>query len=220
MIKESTTVTAAKKTLRIAVLISGTGRTLSNLIHRISAGELSAEIALMIASTPTAKGIQHAEKENIPIRIIEKQHYASRELFSEAVFEACREAKVDYVIMGGYVLLLVIPPDFQNRVLNIHPSLIPAFSGQGYYGNHVHQAVLKYGAKLSGCTVHFVDNEYDHGPIILQKTVPVLESDTADKLNDRVFEQECVAYPEAIQLLAEDRISIDGRLVRIREKRT
>ena len=204
------------KILRLAVLISGTGRTLNNLIGKISEGTLSAEIALTISSTPNAKGLQFAEKANIPIHIIEKTDFDTRDAFSDEVFKACRAEKIDYVIMGGYLKLLKIPDDFKERVLNIHPSLVPAFCGQGFYGALVHEAVLKYGVKLSGCTVHFVDNEYDEGPVIIQKAVEVKENDTPDTLNDRVFEMECIAYPETIQLLAEGRIVVDGRRVKIK----
>ena len=108
-----------------------------------------------------------------------------------------------------------IPPDFANRVINIHPALIPSFCGQGYYGHHVHEAVLDYGVKVSGCTVHFVDNEYDHGPVILQRTVPVLEDDTPEVLAARVFEQETEALPDALQLMAEGRLVVEGRRVRV-----
>ena len=111
---------------------------------------------------------------------------------------------------------LVIPDDLENRVVNIHPALVPSFCGKGFYGHHVHEAALRYGVKLSGCTVHFVDNEYDHGPVILQKAVPVLDEDTPDSLADRVFAAECQAYPEALQLIAAGRVSVEGRCVRIR----
>ena len=206
--------------MKIGVLISGTGRSLHNILDRVADGTLSAEVVLVIASTPNAKGLQYAEKANIPIRIIEKKDFETQDLFSESVFAACREHKIDYAVMGGYVKLLTIPEDFENRVLNIHPSLVPAFSGKGFYGSLVHEAVIKYGAKLSGCTVHFVNNEYDRGPVILQKAIPVLETDTPDSLNDRVFETECIAYPEALQLLADKRITIEGRRIRIKEKKS
>jgi len=118
-------------------------------------------------------------------------------------------------VLGGFLKRLTIPEDFTNRVVNIHPALIPAFCGEGMYGHRVHEAVLQYGVKLSGCTVHFADNQYDHGPVILQKAVPVLDDDTPDSLQKRVFQAECQAYPEAIRLIAEDRVSVDGRRVRI-----
>ncbi|MCL2622991.1 MAG: phosphoribosylglycinamide formyltransferase [Planctomycetaceae bacterium] len=204
-----------KKRLSLAVLISGTGRTLKNLLERIEAGTLAADIRLVIASTPQAKGLQHAEQVNIPIKIIERKDHDSRETFSQAIFHHCDEADVDYIVLAGYIKLLAIPEAYKNRVLNIHPSLIPAFAGKGYFGDYVHQAVLQYGAKVTGCTVHFVDNEYDHGPVILQKVVEVSETDTVSSLNDRVFEIERVAYPEAIQLLAESKIRVDGRIVHV-----
>ena len=117
--------------------------------------------------------------------------------------------------MAGFLKRVTIAEDFANRVTNIHPGLIPAFCGHGFYGHHVHQAVIDYGAKLSGCTVHFADNQYDHGPVILQRAVPVLDDDTADTLAARVFEAECEAYPEAIQLIAQGRVRVEGRKVRI-----
>lgn len=203
------------KTLRIAVLISGTGRSLRNLVERIDDGTLSAKIELVISSSDTARGLQFAEMAAIPIRVIDRTDFHTQNEFSSVVFDACRAAKVDYVVMAGYLRKLGIPNDFQSRVLNIHPSLVPAFSGQGYYGQRVHTAVLEYGAKVSGCSVHFVNDDYDRGPVILQKVLEVREDDTPDTLNDRVFALECEAYPEAIQLLAEERISVQGRKVKI-----
>ncbi|MDR1957939.1 MAG: phosphoribosylglycinamide formyltransferase [Planctomycetaceae bacterium] len=203
------------KKLSLAVLISGTGRTLKNLLEHIEAGTLSAEVRVVIASTPHAKGLQYAEQASIPIHIVERQDYETRESFSEAIFRCCDEADVDNVILAGYIKLLEIPASYHNRVLNIHPSLIPAFSGKGYYGDHVHEAVLRYGAKVTGCTVHFVNNEYDRGPVILQRAIDVLEDDDVASLNQRVFEQERLAYPEAIQRLAEGKIKVEGNIVRV-----
>ena len=202
--------------LRLAVFISGTGRTLKNILDRIDAGQLTAEVCLVIASTPNARGLQFAEKAGVPIQMIERKDFDSRDEYSETMFQFCRQARVDLVVLGGFVKLLTLPEDFENRVLNIHPSLIPSFSGKGFYGHHVHEAVLKYGVKLSGCTVHFVDNQYDRGPVILQRAVPVLDDDTPYTLNDRVFEAECEGFPDALQLIATGRITLDGRKVRIR----
>lgn len=193
--------------LPIAVLISGTGRTLKNLIDRVEAGELDVDIRLVVSSSERAKGLQFAEQNNIPIAIVKSSEFQTTQEFSDVVFAACRDAKVKYVAMCGYLKLLAIPDDFTNRVLNIHPSLIPSFCGENYYGRRVHDAALRRGVKVSGATVHFVDNEYDHGPIILQKTVPVFDDDTVDSLSDRVLlDAEFVAYPEALQLLAENRV--------------
>ena len=203
--------------LPIAVLIAGTGRSLKNLIDKIDAGQLDADIRVVIASTSRAKGIQYAEKAMIPIEIIERSSFETVDSFSKAVFDRCIEAGVRYVIMAGYLQLLPIPESFNNKVINIHPSLIPSFCGKGFYGHRVHEAAIDYGVKVSGCTVHFVNNLYDNGPVILQKTVPVFDTDTAETLNDRVFyEAECAAYPEVIQLLAEGRVQVKGRRVMVR----
>ncbi|MBQ1337000.1 MAG: phosphoribosylglycinamide formyltransferase [Thermoguttaceae bacterium] len=193
----------------IAVLISGRGRTLRNILDKIDANELDVKINLVIGSK-NCYGLQFAEKKNIPTDVVESSQYSDIETFSEAVFAKCRRSMARYVVMAGYLSKLRIPHDFENRVLNIHPSLIPSFCGKGFYGRSVHEAALRQGVKVSGCTVHFVDNEYDHGPIILQKVVPVLEDDTTDTLSDRVlYDAEFKAYPEALQLLAEKKIQIE-----------
>ena len=193
----------------IAVLISGRGRTLRNILDKIDANELDVKINLVIGNK-NCYGLQFAEKKNIPTDVVESSQYSDIETFSEAVFAKCRRSMARYVVMAGYLSKLRIPHDFENRVLNIHPSLIPSFCGKGFYGRSVHEAALRQGVKVSGCTVHFVDNEYDHGPIILQKVVPVLEDDTTDTLSDRVlYDAEFKAYPEALQLLAEKKIQIE-----------
>ena len=201
--------------LRIAVLISGGGTTLRNFIEKINAGALNAELLLVVSSNPKAGGIKYAEEAEIPVAVIVRKEFGSREDFSAAIFERCGEAGVDVVAMGGFLKRLVIPEDFAGRVVNIHPALIPSFCGDGFYGHSVHEAVLEYGVKLSGCTVHFADNQYDHGPVILQKAVPVMDDDTPDTLAARVFQAECEAYPEALNLIAAGRVTIAGRCVRI-----
>lgn len=193
--------------LPIAVLISGTGRTLKNLIDRVEAGKLDVDIRLVVSSSERARGLQYADQNNIPIAIVKSSEFKTKEEFSETVFDACRKAKVEYVVMAGYLKLLAIPENFANRVLNIHPSLIPSFCGENYYGRRVHDAALQRGVKFSGATVHFVDNEYDHGPILMQRIVPVYDTDTVDSLSDRVlYDAEFVVYPEALQALAERRV--------------
>src|SRR5207237_10203077 len=132
--------------------------------------------------------------------------YPDCEQFSRLVFSLCDDANVDLVCCAGWLCLLDIPPKYQGRVMNIHPALLPSFGGKGMYGQRVHQAVMDHGCKVSGCTVHFVDNTYDNGPIILQRTCPVLDDDTADALAHRVFEEEKLAYPEAIQLFAQNHL--------------
>lgn len=208
-------VSNAKPPLRMAVLISGTGRSLKNMLEWIGDGRLTAEICLVLASTPSARGLQFAEKASVPIAVAERGKYPSQDAYSQAIFGQCRAAEAELVVLAGFIKRLTIPKDFENRVVNIHPALVPAFSGKGFYGHHVHEAVLEYGVKVSGCTVHFVDNEYDHGPVLLQKAVPVLDNDTLDTLESRVFDAECEAYPQALQLIAEGRVSLEGRRVRI-----
>lgn len=188
-----------KPSLRLAVLISGSGSTLQNLIDRTGAAELPATIVGVVASRVGIFGIGRAERAHLPVRVVERKPVAT---FSERVFAAVRASEPDFVILAGWLQLLQIPADFENRVLNIHPSLLPAFGGPGMYGRHVHEAVLASGATVSGCTVHFADNTYDTGPIVLQRQVPVLKSDTPDTLAARVQAAECEAYPDAIRKIA------------------
>ncbi len=201
--------------LRVAVLISGSGRTLKNFIDLAAAEQLPLDICLVISSTPKASGLQHAEEAGIATRVFRRCETASDEAYGQVIFEVCRAAEVDFVLMAGFLKLVPVPEDFAGRVLNIHPSLIPAFCGHGMYGHRVHQGVLNYGAKLTGCTVHFVDNEYDAGPIIWQQPVPVFDDDTADTLAARVFEAEKEAYPHVLKLLAAGKITLTGRRVSI-----
>tara|TARA_B100000700_G_scaffold62958_3_gene69360 strand:- start:152 stop:778 length:627 start_codon:yes stop_codon:yes gene_type:complete len=201
--------------LSVSVWISGGGTTLCNLLEKIDAGLLDIDIRLVIASKPNAAGLEFARNANIPIVVVEKSAHADPVEYSEAMFAPCREAEVDYVVMGGFLKHVLIAEDFENRVINIHPSLIPAFCGKGMYGHHVHNAVVEYGAKVSGCTVHFVDNEFDHGPIILQRTVSVSSNDDAEAVATRVFQAECEAYPTVLQWLSQGLISLDGRKVSI-----
>ena len=204
---------ALSRPIRVAVLISGGGTTLANLGAKIRDRKLDAEISLVIASRPDCGGIARAAEMGLRCEVIQRKSYPTVNEFSATIFSQCRQANVDLVICGGFLALLTIPADFLGRVMNIHPSLIPSFSGQGFHGSHVHEAVLRRGCKVSGCTVHFVDDEYDHGPIILQRTVPVLDADTAEKLAARVFVAECDALPEAIRMFASGQLEIEGSRV-------
>jgi len=197
--------------LRLAVLISGGGTTLVNLQSSIADGSLPARIECVVADRKCG-GLERALERQLDAHQVSRSEFASLQEYSDALFQRFREKRVDLVILGGFLARILIPDDFENRVMNIHPALIPAFCGKGMYGHHVHEAVLARGCKVSGCTVHFCDNLYDHGPIILQKTVPVLDDDDADRLAQRVFEAECQAYPEAITLFAAGKIQVtDGR---------
>jgi phosphoribosylglycinamide formyltransferase 1 len=193
--------------MKLAVLISGSGTTLQNLIACQREGKLKAEITTVVSSREGVKGIEKAQQAGLPVVVIPRRG-SKQEAFADAIYQHLRSTPINYVILAGFLDFLPIPADFQHRVINIHPSLIPAFSGKGFYGKHVHEAALKAGVKVSGCTVHFADNEFDHGPIILQKTVPVLEADTPDSLAQRVFQAECLALPEAINLLAENKVIV------------
>jgi phosphoribosylglycinamide formyltransferase-1 len=201
--------------IRLAVCVSGGGTTIQNLIDQIRAGRLNATISQVVASRPKIGAIARAEAAQIPWAVASRAASPSLAAFSASVFGPIRETKADLVILAGFLSLIEIPPDYAGRVINIHPSLIPAFCGKGFHGAAVHRAVLDVGAKVSGCTVHFADMTYDTGPIILQRTVPVLENDTPESLAGRVFEAECQALPEAIALYAAGRLKVEGRRVRV-----
>jgi formyltetrahydrofolate-dependent phosphoribosylglycinamide formyltransferase len=201
--------------LRLGVLISGGGTTLKNLVKEKEADRLPITAPYVIASREDCGGVAWAREQGLQVDVIPRKSYPDTESFSEAIFKALRAADVDLVTNAGFLSLIHIPEDYFGRVMNIHPALIPSFCGKGYYGRKVHEAVLERGVKISGCTVHFSDNEYDNGPIILQRAVPVEDDDTPDSLAARVFEQECQAYPEAIRLYAQARLKIEGRRVRI-----
>ncbi|QDU82158.1 Phosphoribosylglycinamide formyltransferase [Polystyrenella longa] len=201
--------------LRVGVLISGGGTTLLNFLEQKRAGQLDIEVPLVIASRPGITGIARAEKAGIHSEVICRKDFADVSSFSAAIFDRLREAQIDLVTLAGYLSLLEVPDDYRHRVMNIHPALIPAFCGKGYYGHHVHEAVVARGVKVTGCTVHFADNDYDHGPIIVQQTVPVYSTDDPDMVAARVFKAECEAYPEAIRLFASGRLTIESRQVHI-----
>jgi formyltetrahydrofolate-dependent phosphoribosylglycinamide formyltransferase len=201
--------------IRLAVLLSGGGTTLQNLLDRIADGRLAARVVCVVASNPAAFGATRAQGAGIPTAVVERKAFPSRDEFSSRIFDYCRQHGAELVCLAGFLQLLRIADDFRGRVLNIHPALIPAFSGKGYHGLLVHRAAIETGVKVSGCTVHFADDEYDHGPIVSQHVVPVLDDDTPESLQARVFAQECEAYPEAIRLFTEDRLLIEGRRVHV-----
>lgn len=174
---------------RLGVLLSGSGRTLQNLIDRIAAGRLAAEIACVISDRPGTLGLQRAQDAGLP---------TFQERDATKVWRLLREHRTDLVCLCGYLRLLPLERDFRDRVLNIHPALLPDFGGKGFHGEHVHRAVLDSGARESGCTVHLCSDEYDRGPVLLQHRVPVVPGDTVTTLAARVFAAECEAYPAAI----------------------
>lgn len=202
---------------RLGVLISGGGTTLLNFLDCIKAGTLNAEVGIVISSQANCKGVERARAAGLECVAISRRDFDGLKDFSTAVFEQLRAASVDIVTLAGYLNLLQIPDDFLLRVLNIHPSLIPAFCGKGMYGHHVHEAVVKRGARVTGCTVHFADNEYDHGPIVIQRTAEVPDGSDADEVGSLVFEQEKIAYPEAIRRVISGRLIVDGQRTRLME---
>ncbi|QDU90639.1 Phosphoribosylglycinamide formyltransferase [Pirellulimonas nuda] len=199
--------------LPIAVLISGAGRSLKNLLDLVAAGKVPVDVRLVISSSASAGGLQIAEQAGVPTSVVNRSDYDSHDAYGAGIFSRCRTAGVELVVMAGFLKFAPVPDDFAGKVVNIHPSLLPAFGGQGMYGERVHQAVLDYGAKVTGVTIHFVDNEYDQGPIIWQQPVPVFDDDTAESLAARVFETEKEAYPHVLRMLAGGRVKLDGRRV-------
>jgi len=202
--------------VRLGVLISGGGRTLQNFIEQIDRGELPARIAVVISSLSKVKGVERARAAGLPVEIIRVKDHPDVDEFSRRIVETLERYGVELACLAGWTCYWRIPPHWLGRVMNIHPALLPKFGGKGFYGHHVHEAVLAAGETESGCTVHFANNEYDAGPIILQRKVPVLPGDTPETLADRVFEQERIAYPDAIRLYAAGRLRFEGGTVRVR----
>ncbi|MBR0236759.1 MAG: phosphoribosylglycinamide formyltransferase [Thermoguttaceae bacterium] len=198
--------------LRCAVLISGGGRTLKNLLDYKSSGRLkNVCFPLVVSSSPTAAGLQYAALCNADAQVVERKEFDSDDAFSDAIYDLIEQSQCNFIVMAGFMRKLIIRPEWENKAVNIHPSLIPSFCGPGFYGKKVHQAAIDYGVKVSGCTVHFVTNEVDGGPIILQKTVSVHSDDDADSLAARVLEVEFQALPEALELIADGRVTVVGR---------
>jgi len=189
-----------------------------NLHRLIQAGQLPARVAVVIASRP-CEGVELARQAKLDVHIVSFKKAGDAADYSDQITARLTEAGVELVVMAGFLSMWKIPPQFAGRVINIHPALLPSFGGHGMYGIRVHQAILQAGCKVSGCTVHFVTNEYDRGPIILQRTVEVLEDDTPETLADRVFEQECIALPAVVALAAAGRLRIEGNRVRVLEAR-
>ena len=206
--------------VKIAVLLSGGGRTLQNIVDHIKEGKLTVKVVVVIGSRPDAYGLERAGKEGIETICVPYKEYKKEgnvDGFSKAINEHLNKYEIDLVVMAGFMHLFKADEKWNGRIMNIHPALIPSFCGEGLYGHYVHEAVIEYGAKVSGCTVHFADNVYDQGPIILQSAVPVKYEDTPDTLAARIFEEECKLYPRAIQLFADGKLEIVGRRVRIKE---
>ena len=202
---------------RIAVLVSGGGTNLQALLDAQARGEVhGGRIAAVISSNPEAYALTRAEQAGIPGYVMARKNYKSNQEMTLALVDSLRALDIDLVVLAGFMTVLTreMPEAFPNAVINVHPALIPSFCGEGFYGLHVHEAALRYGVKLSGATVHFVNEDCDGGPIILQKAVEVLPEDTPERLQKRIMEQaEWVLLPRAVSLFCQDRLRVEGRTV-------
>jgi phosphoribosylglycinamide formyltransferase-1 len=201
--------------VRCAVFASGGGSNFQALIERKKAGDLHVDFAILIGNNSNAFAFERARLNNIPAIHLSEKQFDSPEAYSTKVMSILDENKVDLIILAGYMKKLpeILIEKYRMKILNIHPGLLPAFGGKGMYGKYVHEAVLAYGAKVSGVTVHFVDEEYDQGPVVLQKTVPVLDNDDAGSLAERVLALEHANFWRAIEAVASGKLRIEGRRV-------
>lgn len=203
--------------LKIAVLASGEGTNLQAIIDAIKEGRLKAEIKAVISNNSGSGALRRAREEGLFGLHLSHRQFATPEEFNHNLLKILQDREVELIVLAGYMKMLSpkVINAYRNRILNIHPALLPSFGGKGMYGQRVHQAVIDYGVKLTGVTVHIVDEEYDHGPIVLQRAVKVLEGDDPESLSKRVLEVEHKLYPEAIRFFAEERIRVEGRRVKI-----
>ena len=202
------------KKLRLGVLVSGGGTNLQSIIDHVERGVLDAEIRIVISNVPDVFALQRAQKHNVPSAVVDHRRYSSREAFEKDLIDALRRHDVELVALAGFMRVLTphFIRAFQQRIVNIHPALLPAFPG-----THVQQKALDYGVRFSGCTVHFIDDGVDTGPIIIQAVVPVLPDDTEKTLAERILREEHKIYPQALQLIAQGKLEISGRTVRVRD---
>ena len=207
------------KKIKIGVLVSGKGTNLQALIDATRTGNINGEIAIVISNKEEAFALERAKKYKIETLFLAPKKYKDKEEYSKAITEELKKRNIDLVCLAGFMYILSsnFVECFKNKAINIHPALLPSFAGKGLYGHYVHEAVINSGVKFSGCTVHFVDEGCDTGPIILQRVIPVLDNDTADSLAERVLEEEHKAYPEAVRLLCEQKLEIQGRRVIIKK---
>ena len=207
------------RTKRIAVLVSGGGTNLQALIDAQRRGDIiNGEIAAVIASKPGVYALERAKRANIPSYVVARKDYPDSRAMTVALVDKLKSLDIDLVVLAGFMVILTeeMVRAYPNAILNVHPALIPAFCGEGYYGLHVHERALEYGVKVSGATVHFVSEECDGGPIVLQKAVEVEENDTPETLQRRIMEQaDWIILPKAVSLFCQGRLKVEGRAVRI-----
>ena len=202
---------------KIAVFVSGGGSNFMAIHHQIKQGKIPGEIVLVISNNPNCGAIQFAEENSIPVLIINETRYPNPHTLNELLTDTCLKAEINLICLAGYMKML--PPAFvkqyENKILNIHPGLLPEFGGKGFFGMRVHEAVINSGKRESGATVHFVDEIYDHGPIILQKKVEVLETDTAESLATRILKLEHELFPEVVKAFCENKIIMENNTPKI-----
>lgn len=205
--------------INIAVMVSGHGRgsNLQALINACNDGRIDGRVAVVIGVKNDVPAMDRARDNGIPAVEVSPKAFPGDEEYGDRLLEVLAKHEIDLICLAGYMRILPskVVSTYHWRIMNTHAALIPLFCGKGMYGHHVHQAAVDYGVKVSGCTVHFVDEQYDNGPIIIQKVVPVEEGDTADDLAARVLVQEHIAYPEAVQLFAQGRLKVEGRIVHV-----
>ena len=208
-----------RMSLRIAILLSGRhgrGSNMQAIADACASGQIAGEVALVVGNYADSPALARAQALGLPVQSIASRQ--DEDTYTRVLLSALRDSRVDLICLAGYMRKVpnAVVSAYQGRLMNIHAALLPAFGGQGMYGIRIHQAVLDYGAKVSGCTVHFVDEHYDTGPIIWQSVVPVEENDTAESLAARVLIAEHDAYPRAVALFAQGRLKIEGRIVRVK----
>jgi len=203
------------KKLQLGVFASGRGSNFESILQAIQGNRLDADVRLLLSNKADAGALSIAHEHGIPTAVVSKASFETRDLFIDGMLSILRQHEVELIVLAGY--MKKVPPEvisvFKNRVINIHPALLPSFGGKGMYGHHVHEAVLEYGCKVTGVTVHIVDEVYDHGPVVAQRCVPVEEGDTAEQLAARVLKVEHRLYPESLQFFAEGRVEVAGRKV-------
>jgi phosphoribosylglycinamide formyltransferase 1 len=206
--------------MRLAVFASGGGSNFGAILNGVSTGRVPAEVVLLVADRPGIGAVERAVAAGVPVRVIAPADHTDADAFARALLAVLDDHAVDFIALAGYLRMVprAVVARFRHRMLNVHPALLPAFGGHGLYGRRVHEAVLAHGAKVSGASVHLVDDEYDTGPIVLQDCVPVLDIDTPESLAARILTVEHRLLPEALRLFAEGRVAVEGRRVRIENR--
>jgi phosphoribosylglycinamide formyltransferase-1 len=204
--------------IKIGILVSGSGTNLQSIINSVESGFINGKIQVVISNKENAYGLQRARNHNIDAVFINEKNYSNIEEYNEAIIKELKSHGVELVVLAGYIKILTnkFIETYSNKIINIHPSLIPSFCGKGYYGLKVHEAAINYGVKLSGATVHFVNEEADNGPIIFQESVSVHYDDTAETLQERILEVEHKLLPLALKYYCENKIEVVGRKVKIK----